>query len=197
MLGRSTPVERFGACSSVGRAPRLHRGCRRFEPGRAHVHHRRSSLKERGRVKALVTSDLGCLRSRRTRRDRRRGQGSGGARPRSGRRALRSAPGSTNNMGGGDRCGVGVFPHCENGFDGALVRAGGPAGWAGPGGLPVIPSPRQGRHDGVRGASGRRGQSERSDHAAKGVMTCTTRTDQGKAGGGVHATPGRCSRART
>lgn len=27
-----------GACSSVGRAPRLHRGCRRFEPGRAHVH---------------------------------------------------------------------------------------------------------------------------------------------------------------
>jgi hypothetical protein len=29
---------------------------------------RRSSLKERGRVKALVTSDLGCLRPRRTRR---------------------------------------------------------------------------------------------------------------------------------
>ena len=27
----------FGACSSAGRAPRLHRGCRRFEPGRAHV----------------------------------------------------------------------------------------------------------------------------------------------------------------
>lgn len=25
-----------GACSSGGRAPRLHRGCRRFEPGRAH-----------------------------------------------------------------------------------------------------------------------------------------------------------------
>ena len=25
-----------GACSSVGRAPRLHRGCRRFDPGRAH-----------------------------------------------------------------------------------------------------------------------------------------------------------------
>src|SRR4051812_20859653 len=25
------------ACSSVGRAPRLHRGCRRFEPGRAHM----------------------------------------------------------------------------------------------------------------------------------------------------------------
>jgi hypothetical protein len=28
---------------------------------------RRSSLKERGRVKASATSDLGCLRSRRTR----------------------------------------------------------------------------------------------------------------------------------
>jgi hypothetical protein len=106
-----------------------------------------------------------------------------------------SAPGSTNNIGGGDR--YGAFPHCENGFDGALVRAGGPAGWAGRGGLPVIPSPRQGRHDGVRGASGRRGQSERSDHATKGVMTCTTRTDQGKAEGGVHASLGRWSRART
>jgi hypothetical protein len=45
--------------------------------------------------------------------------------------------------------------------------------------------------------TGRRGQSERSDHATKGVMTCTTRTDQGKAEGGVHATLGRCSRART
>ena len=31
------PAVRLGACSSVGRAPRLHRGCRRFEPGRAHV----------------------------------------------------------------------------------------------------------------------------------------------------------------
>ena len=30
-----------------------------------------------------------------------------------------------------------------------------------------------------------------------GVMTCTTRADQGKAEGGVHATLGRCSRART
>ena len=45
---------------------------------------------------------FGCLRPRRTRRDRRRGQGSGGARPRSGRRALRLAPGSANNVGGGD-----------------------------------------------------------------------------------------------
>jgi hypothetical protein len=31
----------------------------------------------------------------------------------------------------------------------------------------------------------------------RGVMTCTTRTDQGKAKDGVHATLGRCSRART
>ena len=29
------------ACSSAGRAPRLHRGCRRFDPGRAHPTHRR------------------------------------------------------------------------------------------------------------------------------------------------------------
>jgi hypothetical protein len=35
------------------------------------------------------------------------------------------------------------------------------------------------------------------DHANMGVMTCTTRADQGKAEGGVHATLGRCSRART
>ena len=89
---------------------------------------RRSSLKERGRVKALVTSDLGCLRPRRTRRDRRRGQGSGGARPRSGRRALRSAPGSTNNVGGGDSSGA--DPQKSQWVGGALVRAGGP-GWGG------------------------------------------------------------------
>ena len=63
------------------------------------------SLKERGRVKTLVTSSWGCLRPRGTHRNRRRGQGSGGARSRGGRRALRSAPGSTNNMGGGDRQG--------------------------------------------------------------------------------------------
>jgi hypothetical protein len=34
--------------------------------------------------------------------------------------------------------------------------------------------------------TGRRGQSKRSDHATKGVMTCTTRTDQGES-------RGRCS----
>jgi hypothetical protein len=104
---------------------------------------RRSSLKERGRVKALVTSDLGCLGSQRTRRSRRRGQGSGGARPRSGRRALRLAPGSTNNVGGGDRVRYAV-PQKSEWVGGALVKAGDPGWWAGPGGLPVIPSPRQG-----------------------------------------------------
>ncbi len=158
---------------------------------------RRSSLKERGRVKTLVTTDLGCLRPRRTRRHGRRGQGSGGARPRSGRRALRSAPGSTNNMGGGDSSG-GRFLTGEKCF--RAVRSSGPGvpAWgAGPGGLPVIPSPRQGRHDGVRGASGRRGQSDGATTPGLGVMTCTTRADQGKAEGGVHAASGWCSRART
>src|SRR5674476_486422 len=87
---------------------------------------RRSSLKERGRVKTLVTSDLGGLRPRRTRQDRRRGQGSGGARPRSGRRALRLASGSTNNMGGGDSSGAG--PQKSEWVGGALVKAGIPAG---------------------------------------------------------------------
>src|ERR1035437_466873 len=121
-----------------------------------------SSLKERGRVKALVTSDLGCLRPRRTRRDRRRGQGSGGARPRSGRRALRSAPGSTNNVGGGDSSGA--VPQKSECVGGALVMAGGPGWGAGPGGLPVIPTPRQGRHDGVRGALAG-GVNQGGDHA--------------------------------
>jgi hypothetical protein len=161
------------------------------------IHRRRSSLKERGRVKTLVTSFWGCLRPQRTRRHGRRGQGSGGARPRSGRRALRSAPGSTNNMGGGDSSG-GRFLTGEKCF--RAVRSSGPGvpAWgAGPGGLPVIPSPRQGRHDGVRGASGRRGQSDGATTPGLGVMTCTTRADQGKAEGGVHAAAGWCSRART
>ena len=92
----------------------------------------RSSLKERGRVKAPLTSDLGCLRPRRTRQVRRGGQGSGGARPRSGWRALRLAPGSTNNVGGQDSSGAG--PQRSKRVCGALVRAGVPArgrpGWA-------------------------------------------------------------------
>jgi hypothetical protein len=46
-------------------------------------------------------------------------------------------------------------------------------------------------------STGRRGQSEGRPRQVLGVMTCTTRADQGKAVGGVHATLGRCSRART
>src|SRR5690606_9777612 len=34
---RQVDGSRPRACSSGGRAPRLHRGCRRFETGRAHV----------------------------------------------------------------------------------------------------------------------------------------------------------------
>jgi len=41
------------------------------------------------------------------------------------------------------------------------------------------------------------GSIRTDDHATMGVMTCTTRTDQGKAGDGVHATLGGCSKART
>jgi len=129
----------------------------RFDPITAGTHERahgrrfcRSSLKERGRVKPLATADLGCLRPRRTRRSRRRGQGSGGARPRSGRRALRSAPGSTNNVGGGDSSGAG--PQKSECVGGALVKAGGP-GW-GQAQVGCRSSLRRGRgrHDGVRGA---------------------------------------------
>jgi hypothetical protein len=56
-----------------------------------------------------------------------------------------------NDMGGGDSS-VGRFLRGENGLAVRSSGPGFPARWAGPGGLPVIPSPRQGRHDGVRGA---------------------------------------------
>ena len=123
---------------------------------------RRSSLKERGRVKALVTSGLGCLRPRRTRRDRRRGQGSGGARPRSGRRALRSAPGSTNNVGGGDSA-VGGSSEVRMGW--RCARQGRGPGW-GQARVGCRSSLRRGRgrHDGVRGALAG-GVNQRGDHA--------------------------------
>src|SRR5664280_1632875 len=94
----------------------------RYKKRASETRFRRSSLKERGRVKAVVTSGLGCLRPRRTRRSRRRCQGSGGARPRSGRRALRSAPISTNNVGGGDSV-SGRFLRSRNGL---AVRSSGP-----------------------------------------------------------------------
>src|SRR5664279_3469319 len=44
-----------------------------------------------------------------------------------------------------------AVPQKSEWVGGALVKAGDPGWGAGPGGLPVIPSPRQGRHDGVRG----------------------------------------------
>ena len=124
---------------------------------------RRSSLKDRGRVKALVTSDLGCLRPRRTRRDRRRGQGSGGARPRSGRRALRLAPGSTNDVGGGDSSGARVL-RSHNGLAVRSSRPGVPAG--GQARVGCRSSLRRGRkqHDGVRGALAG-GVNQMGDHA--------------------------------
>ena len=117
----------------------------------------RSCLKERGRVKALVTSDLGCLRPRRTRRDRHRGQGSGGARPGSGRRALRSAPGSTNNVGGGDSSGAGPQKSAWVGVrsSGPGVPAGGRPGWAA--GHPYAAA--GGGMMGFAVSTGRRGQS--------------------------------------
>ena len=123
---------------------------------------RRSSLKERGRVKALVTSDLGCFRPRRTRRNGRRGQGSGGARPRSGRRALRLAPGSTNNVGGGDSSGA--VPQKSEWVGGALVKAGVPAGGQARVGCRSSLRRGRGRHDGVRGALAG-GVNQRGDHA--------------------------------
>src|SRR5262249_12739759 len=55
----------------------------------------------------------------------------------------------------------------------ALISAGVPAP-GGRSGLPVVPSPRQGRHDGVRGAGGRRGQAAGATAPGVGVMTCTT-----------------------
>jgi hypothetical protein len=72
-----------------------------------------------------------------------------------------------NDMGGGDSS-VGRFLRGENGLAVRSSGPGFPARWAGPGGLPVIPSPRQGRHDGVRGCTGRWGQSQRDDHATVG-----------------------------
>lgn len=59
----------------------------------------------------------------------------------SGRRTLRQAPWSTT-MGGEDGPGAGSSWGVAL-WVVALVRAGFPAGWAGPVGLPVIPSPRQ------------------------------------------------------
>ena len=85
----------------------------------------------------------------------------------------------------------------ENGVDDALIRAGVPAG-AGLDELPVIPTLRQARREGAHGVYWTTGSIQRTTTPGEvGVMTCTTRADQGKAEGGVDAAAGRCSRART
>src|SRR5665647_3261033 len=91
----------------------------------------------------------------------------------------------------------GRFLRSQKGFDGALVKAGIPAGgrpgWAA--GHPFAAA--GGGMMGFAVSTGRRGQSGGATTPNMGVMTCTTRADQGKAEGGVHAAAGRCSRART
>src|SRR5665647_3821289 len=91
----------------------------------------------------------------------------------------------------------GRFLRSQKGFDGALVKAGIPAGgrpgWAA--GHPYAAA--GGGMMGFAVSTGRRGQSEGRPRQVLGVMTCTTRADQGKAEGGAHATLGRWSRART
>src|ERR1035437_11085695 len=99
-------------------------------------------------------------------------------------------------MGGGDSA-VGGSLRVSSGFGGALVRAGGPAWVGGPGWAAGHPFAASGA--GMMGCAVHWpvGSIRTDDHATMGVMTCTTRTDQGKAGEGVHATLGGCSRART
>jgi len=67
--------ERHRPCSMARQrtvVPRSGRRGRRFKSCHPDQCSRRSSLKDRGRVKAPVPSGLGCLRQRRTRRGRRR-----------------------------------------------------------------------------------------------------------------------------
>jgi hypothetical protein len=138
---------------------------------------------------------LDCFRPRRTRRDRRRGQGSGGARPRSGRRALRSAPGSTNTVGGGDSSGA--VPQKSECVGGALVKAGVPAGGQARVGCRSSLRRGRGRHRWGSRCTGRRGQSAGATTPGDGGHDLHDPRRPGKAEGGVHATLGRCSRART
>src|ERR1035437_7592915 len=85
----------------------------------------------------------------------------------------------------------------ENGVDGALIRAGGPAG-AGLDELPVIPTLWQERCEGGRGVYWTTGAIQRKTTPGEvGVKPGPTRAGQGKPGGGVHAAAGRCSMART
>ena len=84
------------------------------------------------------------------------------ARPRSGRRALRLAPGSTNNVGGEDSSGA--VPQKSEWVGGALVKAGVPAGGQARVGCRSSLRRGRGRHDGVRGALAG-GVNQRGDHA--------------------------------
>ena len=91
---------------------------------------------------------------------------------------------------------MGRFLSGENGFGGALVRAGVRLGGQARVGLPVIPSPRQGRHDGVRGALNG-GVNQKGTTTPEGVMSLhnpPTRESRGRAS--CHPSA-RCSRART
>ena len=146
-------------------------------PGGAH--NRRSSLKERGRSRGVgpffsaSSSWFGRAGLRR------RGQGSGVARPRSGRRALMPAPfGARSGLRRRDPGvvllvgSVGVWTS-RSSWPG-VPGGGRPGVWAA-----VIPSPRQERHDGVRSVLAGRDQSEgRPRHPRVGVLTCTIRADR-------------------
>jgi len=117
----------------------------------------RSSLKGRGRSR-VMTGPSSCPRPDSwARRNRRRGQGSGGARPRSGRQGL-DAVVVRRTLFGLSRVGVfGCLCFLVRGLvDVARISAGACRWGAGRGGCSVIPSPRggpsglAGRHDGVR-----------------------------------------------
>src|ERR1035437_10682290 len=74
----------------------------------------------------------------------------------------------------------------ENGVDDALIRAGVPVG-AGLDELPVMPTLRQERREGAHGVYWTTGSIQITTTPGEvGVMTFTTRADQGKAEGGVH-----------
>src|SRR5674476_1180015 len=80
-----------------------------------------------------------------------------------------------------------AVPQKSEWVGGALVKAGGP-GW-GQAQVGCRSSLRRGRgrHDGVRGVYWPAGSIRGATTPNMGVMTCTTRADQGKAEGGVHA----------
>jgi hypothetical protein len=145
----------------------------------------RSSLKERGRSRGACdrcsASPLGLGRAE----GRRRGQGSGVARPRSGRRALTSAP-------FGARCGwrrrVSAVRSVAGSGGRRCARHGRcPRRWQSWWGAAVIPSLRQAwRHDGVRGA-GPAGSIRGTTTPRVGVLTWATRADRFGARLAAHA----------